>query len=62
MNEKMLYQVFDLQRFSPNTRLQAVIDATHARLETGELDDDELDMVAAAGISEIDDRNKGKQS
>ena len=46
MTEKQLYQAFDLQRFAPGARLQAVIDASHARTAARELRDDELDYVA----------------
>lgn len=52
MTEKQLYQAFGLQRFAPNARLQAVIDKAHARLAARELDDDELELVSAAGIKE----------
>ncbi len=52
MTEKLLYQAFDLQRFAPNARLQAVIAGTHARAAARELTDDELDLVAAAGVRE----------
>ena len=52
MTEKQLYQVFDLQRFAGSARLQAVIDAAHARCAARELTDEELDMVAAAGAPE----------
>ncbi len=52
MTEKRLYQAFDLQRFVPNARLQAVIDASHRRTAARELSDDELDFVAAAGTPE----------
>ncbi len=51
MTEKLLYQAFDLQRFAPNARLQAVIAGTHARAAARELTDDELDLVAA-GVRE----------
>ncbi len=50
--EKQLYQAFDLQRFAPSARLQAVIDASHRRTAARELSDDELDFVAAAGTTE----------
>lgn len=46
MTEKKLYQAFDLHRFAPSGRLQSVIDASHARMETRELVDDELEFVA----------------
>lgn len=49
MTEKQLYRAFEFQRFSPNPRLQAVIDGVHARMAARELDDAELDYVAAAG-------------
>ncbi len=49
MTENKLRQAFELQRFAPNARLQAVIDRTHAHLAARELSDDELDFVAAAG-------------
>ena len=42
MTEKQLYQAFDLQRFAPSARLQAVIDASHKRTSAQELSDDEL--------------------
>ena len=52
MTERRLYQAFDLQRIEGNPRLQALIDATHRRMSDRELSDEELDMVAAAGVSE----------
>lgn len=52
MMEKQLLQAFDLQRFAPSRRLQAVIDASHARTAARKLDDDELELVAAAGEPE----------
>ncbi len=52
MTERLLTQVFALQRFAQNDRLQAVIDKAHARLATRELSDEELDLVAAAGAPE----------
>ena len=52
MTEKRLYRVFDLQRFEENSRLKSVIDAAHRRMNDRELDDDELDEVAAAGTPE----------
>ncbi len=52
MTEKKLFRAFDLQRFSGNARLQAVIDASHMRCTVRELTDDELDLVSAAGTPE----------
>lgn len=49
MTEIQLFQAFDLHRFAPSARLQAVIDKTHDRTAARELSDDELDCVAAAG-------------
>lgn len=58
MTEQLLFQAFDLQRFAPQSRLQAVIDASHARTEARELTDDELDFVAAAGATELPTKPK----
>ena len=52
MTERLLYQAFELQRFAPNPRLQSVIDKVHAHAAARELNDDELDLVAAAGAQE----------
>ena len=49
MTTAKLSRLFDFQRFEGNARLQKVIDETHRRLEARELNDDELDFVAAAG-------------
>ena len=53
MTEKQLFRAFDLQRFAGNARLQSVIEAVHARCQPQALNDDELDAVAAAGITEM---------
>ena len=50
MTEKRLYQAFDLQRIETNAKLQAMIDAAHKRINERELSDEELDLVAAAGV------------
>ena len=47
--EDLLHQAFDFQRFEASPRLQAVIDAVHARTASRALDDSDLDFVAAAG-------------
>ena len=52
MIEKRLFRAFDLQRFAGNARLQAVIDAVHARCQPQALSDEQLDLVAAAGQPE----------
>ena len=53
MTENMLFQAFDLQRFAENERLRSVIDRSHARMKGRELSDDDLDLVAAAGIPDM---------
>ena len=47
--ENKMHQLFDLQRFEKNPRMQAVIDASHKRRNIRQLSDDELSLVAAAG-------------
>ena len=51
MTERRLGKAFDFQRFEKNARLQAVIDASHRRTGDRELNDDELDLVSAAGVT-----------
>jgi len=58
MTDKTLYKAFDLQRFAENERLRNVIEATHRRLEGRELEDEELDLVAAAGEAELPKKPK----
>ena len=50
MQEKLLFKAFDYQRFENSKRLQAVIDASHARTSQHKLSDDDLEFVAG-GIS-----------
>ena len=52
MTTEKLSKLFDFQRFEGNTRLQKVIDEAHRRIEARELNDDELDLVAAAGAQD----------
>ena len=52
MTNAQLSRLFDFQRFAGNARLQKIIDDTHRRVEVRELDDDEIDQVAAAGAPE----------
>ncbi len=62
MQEKLLFQAMDFQRFAGNTRLQAVIDASHARTTLHRLSDDDLELVAG-GIREMPyDQNKPEES
>ena len=51
--ERKLRALFDYQKFEQNKDLQNVIDRVHARYRSNTarmLDDDEADMVAAAGL------------
>ena len=51
--ETKLRALFDYQKFEQNADLQNVIDRVHARYRSSHarmLDDDEADMVAAAGV------------
>ena len=56
--EKRLSGLFDFQRFAPNKGLQAIIEDTESRYRMVELDDSEMEMVAAAG--KIPDSEKSK--
>ena len=51
--EKILWQLFDFQRFEGNASLGGVIDAVHARRAARELTPDETEWIAAAGTAEI---------
>ena len=50
--EKYLTALFDFQRFEKNAELQAVVDSVHARYKARKLSDDEVEVVAAAGMPE----------
>lgn len=54
--EKKLAALFDYQRFEPNSRLAKMIANTEAKYSRA-LDDDELDMVNAAGEAEQMDQD-----
>ena len=58
MTDAQLSRLFDFQRFEGNARLQKIIDDTHRRLEARELDNDEVDQVAAAGATEAEKPKK----
>ena len=47
--ERLLECLFDFQRFEHNGALQSVIDETEGRYGFGELCEDELDRLSAAG-------------
>ena len=48
--ESTLRRMFDYQRFENNTGLQMVIDDVHSRYAVRELNLEEMNFVAAAGI------------
>ena len=50
--EGKLKTLFDYQKFEGNSALQSVIDSVHARYAVKELSLDEMEWVAAAGVSE----------
>lgn len=52
LTKAKLKSLFDYQHFEENSRLRKVIDDTHRRLEALELTDDDLDLVAAAGVQD----------
>ena len=54
--ESTLRRMFDYQRFENNTGLQMVIDDVHSRYAVRELNLEEMNFVAAAGI--IDRKKK----
>ena len=56
--EKMLKNVFDYQRFSPNSKLAALIEATERRYSAA-LDDDDMGLVSAAGVPELPKDEEG---
>ncbi len=58
MTTAKLSRLFDYQRFEKNARLQRVIDEAHRRTGARELDDDELDQVAAAGVTDAQTSKK----
>ena len=50
--ERKLFQAFDRQRFQQNARLAGIIGDVESRY-TQVLEDDELELVSAAGVTEI---------
>ena len=57
---RTLKQLFDYQRFEKNPELQQVIDSVHERYARRELSMDDMEMVNAAGVTEIPDKLKKK--
>lgn len=47
--EELLESLFDFQRFEKNKALQSVIDEVEGRCFCVELNEDELEMLSAAG-------------
>ena len=56
--ERKLKQMFDYQKFAGNRELQQVIDSVHAKYAVRELDLSDMEMVSAAGISELPEKKK----
>ena len=56
--EKKLKNLFDYQRFEKNERLEKIIEETESRYK-GELSDEDLAFVAAAG-NIFEQNNNGK--
>ncbi|MCR5596021.1 MAG: hypothetical protein K6G12_09230 [Lachnospiraceae bacterium] len=51
--EKQLKSLFDFQKFSPNQKLQSIIDDVESRYEVTKLDDDDLEYASAAGVLDV---------
>lgn len=47
--QKMLFSLFDLQRFAPNSRLERLVAEAEERGRV--ISDEELELVNAAGVS-----------
>lgn len=64
MNEKIsstLFSLFDRQRFEENDRLSALIAETERRYCGTALSDDDLELVSAAGLTELMQRRQDKE-
>jgi len=51
--ENKLKALFDFQKFDGNAELQGVIHSVHSRYQKRELGLDEMEMVNAAGITDV---------
>ena len=60
--ERKLKNLFDFQKFEGNSDLQQIIDSTHSRYAVRELDLDEMEWVAAAGVPEMNTRKADKDA
>ena len=58
--EKNLNTLFDFQKFENNSDLQAVIASVHSRYAVRELNLDEMDFIAAAGMTRDTSKNDNK--
>ena len=56
--ENKLKQLFGWQRFEENRDLQQVIDSVHAKYAVRELSLDDMEFVAAAGVPELQNKQK----
>ena len=59
--ERKLKQLFDYQKYAGNRELQQVIDSVHAKYAAKELALDEMEMVSAAGVTELSDKKKDRE-
>ena len=59
--ENKMRKLFEYQRFENNARLAKLIEETESRYATA-LSDDDLDIVAAAGVPEDDYSAKDKDN
>ena len=56
--ERKLKQLFDYQKFAGNRELQQVIDSVQAKYAVRELALEDMEMVAAAGMPELQTQKK----
>ena len=61
MTEQMIRRLFDFHRFSPNSRLEALIQDTDSR-QASALSESELSYVNAAGVPEMMGMHLGDES
>ena len=57
--EQQLKSLFDFQHFARNTKLQAVIDRIASRYDMTELEDEDLEFLAAAGEAKAEIKGSG---
>ncbi|MBQ6594720.1 MAG: hypothetical protein IJH78_03555 [Clostridia bacterium] len=54
--EDRIRSLFDYQKYEKNEALQAIVDAVHARYTPRALSDEEVELIAAAGIQGTGDK------